>query len=323
MPSHRPRRRTPSALLLSAALAASLLVLLTPSASPASTASAWPVVGPSSTLNANAMTIQYLLSARGIATTADGAYGSGTKANVQRFQRSAGLPADGSVGPQTWPRLVIATKRGSTNRNAVLAVQTALNKYRADLYPDGDFGPRTESAVKTFQNSRGLPADGVVGPDTWRELAGSSQTYDQTRCWSTAGTSLSALNAAQIDNAKRVLSAGRGVGADRDARIISVMTTLQESRLCNLQWGDRDSVGLYQQRISSGWCPGGVACSTPPESTKSFFGRSSYTNNTGLFDISGWASMPKWQAADRVQRSCCPRAYAKWETLATQIVDRY
>lgn len=322
MSPHRSGRRTPSGLLLVLGLLVSGL-LLAPGTAPASAASAWPVVGPSSTRNANAMTIQYLLTARGISTTADGAYGSGTKASVQRFQNSVGLPADGSVGPQTWPRLVMTTRQGSTNRNAVLAVQTALNKYRSDLYPDGDFGPRTLAAVKTFQRAHGLSADGVVGTDTWRELIGAGQIYDQTRCWSTAGTSIGALNAAQIDNAKRVLSAGKGVGANRDARIISVMTTLQESRLCNLQWGDRDSVGLFQQRISSGWCPGGVACITPPESTTSFFGRSGYTSNPGLFDISGWQSMPKWQAADRVQRSCCPRAYAKWESLATQIVDRY
>ena len=95
------------------------------------------------------------------------------------------------------------------------------------------------------------------------------------------------------------------------------MTAMQESRLCNIQFGDRDSLGLFQQRVSQGWCPGSVACVNPATSTQGFLGVSASTSNRGLFDISGWETMSKTLAADAVQRSCCPNAYAQWESMAT------
>ena len=53
----------------------------------------------------------------------------------------------------------------------VVKIQAELQKlgwYRGPL--DGDFGGGTESAVKSFQSSKGLSVDGIVGPDTWRVL---------------------------------------------------------------------------------------------------------------------------------------------------------
>ena len=101
--------------------------------------------------------------------------------------------------------------------------------------------------------------------------------------------------------------------------MIALATSMQESTLMNINYGDRDSLGLFQQRPSQGW--GTVAqIQDAVLSTKAFYGVATHTSNPGLTDISGWQSMSVTAAAQTVQRSCCPDAYAKWESLARDIV---
>lgn len=109
--------------------------------------------------------LQYLLN-----IGADGAFGPGTESAVKSFQSSHGLGADGIVGPATWGQLVSTVNRGDSG-NKVKALQSLLNAKRsAGLTVDGQFGPGTESAVKSFQSHAGIGADGVVGPTTWKNL---------------------------------------------------------------------------------------------------------------------------------------------------------
>ncbi|MEU5362554.1 peptidoglycan-binding protein [Streptomyces sp. NPDC005925] len=115
---------------------------------------------------------QYLLRSRGHSLTADGAFGSGTETQVKAFQQANGLTADGVIGPNTWSALISTVKEGSSG-DAVRAAQIQLNAQGASLTADGEFGSATASAVRSFQQSKGLTADGVVGPDTWRTLIGS------------------------------------------------------------------------------------------------------------------------------------------------------
>ncbi|WP_180970084.1 peptidoglycan recognition protein family protein [Deinococcus planocerae] len=113
--------------------------------------------------------VQSLLRARGQNVTADGAYGSATGTAVSAFQSSAGLTPDGVVGSATWERLILTVRRGDSGE-AVRAVQGQLAARGYGVTVDGLFGAGTESAVKAFQSSRGLTADGVVGPNTWLAL---------------------------------------------------------------------------------------------------------------------------------------------------------
>lgn len=113
--------------------------------------------------------IQYLLRARGHAVATTGVYDPATTAAVTAFQAGAGLTADGIVGPQTWPALVVTTQNGSSG-DAVRAVQQfGLLGIPGDdpLVVDGSYGPVTTARVRFFQESWGLTLDGIAGPETW------------------------------------------------------------------------------------------------------------------------------------------------------------
>jgi peptidoglycan hydrolase-like protein with peptidoglycan-binding domain len=321
LPARARAGRTPIAAALVGLLLLATAIL---AAAPAQAASAWPITKAGQPRSGNAMALQHLLTARGYPTTADGVFGSGTTTNLKAFQSAQGItPVDGIAGSGTWPRLVVNVAQGSTSTSAVKAAQTQLNKYGANLVVDGVFGSGTRASVVQFQASRGLAQTGTVDLATWQELLGYSQTYDQTLCYATGGSSAPTLSTAQVANVRAVLTATRNAGGNRNAQIIALMTAMQESRFCNIQFGDRDSLGLFQQRPSQGWCSGGVACLNPTWATQGFLGVSAYTSNPGLFDISGWESLSKTLAADRVQRSCCPNAYAQWEPMATTLADTY
>lgn len=108
----------------------------------------------------------------------DGIFGAGTTKAVKEFQGRMFLTADGIVGNKTWqslfsgaPGTMPILQRGNKGQ-LVIAVQQRLsiaNVFNGAI--DGDYGPRTEAAVKTFQQDSGLPVDGKVGERTWFELS--------------------------------------------------------------------------------------------------------------------------------------------------------
>lgn len=116
--------------------------------------------------------IQYLLKAEGYNLGVDGKFGPQTTAAVKNFQTAKGLAADGVVGPNTWAALIQGnTVKSGSNGDAVRAAQYLLaNKYGYGIAVDGVFGPATNTAVKNFQTSKGLTADGIVGPNIWKAL---------------------------------------------------------------------------------------------------------------------------------------------------------
>lgn len=155
------------ALLGALAMVAFVLGVQTPAQ-----AADWPTVARGDA-GLNVQAVQYLLGAAGHGTDPDGQFGPNTESQVRSFQTAENLDVDGIVGPQTWSSLIVTTRNGSSG-DAVRATQVLLNKHGYGLDVDGQFGPRTEAAVESFQSSAGLTADGVVDAETWRELAGRS-----------------------------------------------------------------------------------------------------------------------------------------------------
>ncbi|WP_238009377.1 C40 family peptidase [Dactylosporangium sp. AC04546] len=122
------------------------------------------------------------------------------------------------------------------------------------------------------------------------------------------------LDAEQLGNAQTIVSTAQAFRPDGTrAAVIAVATALQESSLRNsLEQLDHDSVGLFQQRVS---IYGGEVAADPVKATTAFL--------TRLVRVPGWATIPLTQAAQAVQRSAYPEAYAPWESLATALVERY
>ena len=119
--------------------------------------------------------LQQLLRARNHPVAVDGIFGPNTEAAVKAFQQSKGLAADGIVGPQTWPKLIVQVKKESSG-DAVRGVQEVMEFHdQSDgegtpVQVDGIFGPRTDAWVRGFQTAVGTASDGIVGPITWRAL---------------------------------------------------------------------------------------------------------------------------------------------------------
>lgn len=115
------------------------------------------------------------------------------------------------------------------------------------------------------------------------------------------------LDGEQTDNAALMAAIATHRDLPARATTIAIATALQESKLKNIDYGDRDSVGLFQQRPSQGW--GSVAqIMDPVYSTNAFF--------DVLVEVEGWESAAITEAAQDVQRSAFPDAYAQHETRA-------
>jgi hypothetical protein len=111
----------------------------------------------------------------------------------------------------------------------------------------------------------------------------------------------------QASNVTTIAAVGKRLGMPDHAVTVALAAALQESRLRNLPYGDLDSRGLFQQRPSQGW---GTATQvmTPRYAAAAFYQH--------LALVPGWATLPVTVAAQRVQRSGTPTAYAQWELEA-------
>ncbi|WP_203842852.1 M23 family metallopeptidase [Winogradskya humida] len=128
--------------------------------------------------------------------------------------------------------------------------------------------------------------------------------------------SLRHYGAAQMRNAAVIINVGSNLKLPPRAWVIAIATAMQESRLSNLgnlgKRNDHDSLGIFQQRPSSGW-------GTPAQVTDPVYASTKFYDK--LKTIDGWETMPLTEAAQRVQISAYPDAYAKHELVATQIVN--
>ncbi|MFB9647507.1 LysM peptidoglycan-binding domain-containing protein [Curtobacterium pusillum] len=126
------------------------------------------------------------------------------------------------------------------------------------------------------------------------------------------------LSAEQRGNAATIVAVGRSLGVSDHGIVIALAAAMQESSLRNLSHGDRDSVGLFQQRPSQGW--GSPAALQDPATAAKLFFTGNPGHTRGLLDIPGWSSMNVTTAAQAVQVSAYPKAYAQWEKTAQSLL---
>lgn len=124
------------------------------------------------------------------------------------------------------------------------------------------------------------------------------------------------LSTEQIANAETVVATGRRLNVPNRGLLIALMTALQESSLHNIPYGDRDSVGIFQQREPWGSRSERLDVSTSTE----FFFTGGRAGQRGLLDVPGWAELDPTVAAQTVQASAFPTAYAKWEAVAADLL---
>ncbi|HET9171781.1 MAG TPA: hypothetical protein VFN97_20255 [Actinospica sp.] len=116
-------------------------------------------------------------------------------------------------------------------------------------------------------------------------------------------------NSDQWNNATAIVQAAKDLNLSPYAATIAVATAMQESTLRNLHYGDRDSLGLFQQRPSMGW-------GTPSELTDPTYAAKAFLRELP----SGYQGMSLSDAAQSVQRSFDGSLYAQWESQAAYMV---
>ncbi|MGO8960285.1 MAG: hypothetical protein ACLQFR_23375 [Streptosporangiaceae bacterium] len=143
------------------------------------------------------------------------------------------------------------------------------------------------------------PADqlmpvGTTGPQTWMPL-----------------------NQAQVANASTIVKQALVNKMGVRSAVIAVATAMQESGLVNVNYGTGNSLGLFQQQWNMGW-------GTAAQIMNPRFAANAFLTALRQYQASNpsWAAQPLWQAAQGVQKSAFPYAYAKWEAQAASLVKQ-
>jgi hypothetical protein len=119
------------------------------------------------------------------------------------------------------------------------------------------------------------------------------------------------FRAEQVANAATIVAVGGQLGVPPQGWLVAITAAITESGLRNLPYGDRDSLGLFQQRPSQGWGTRAQIL-TPRYSATQFYRH--------LLALPHWQTMSVNDAAQAVQRSATPTAYAPHEPAARALL---
>lgn len=122
------------------------------------------------------------------------------------------------------------------------------------------------------------------------------------------------LQPEQVRHAATITAVGARREVPERAIVVALATAMQESELRNLGSGDRDSIGLFQQRPSQGWGRP-EQLRDPRYATAVFYER--------LLKVPNWEQMRVTDAAQAVQRSAHPELYQKWEPDAVALTSAF
>lgn len=178
----------------------------------------------------------------------------------------------------------------------------------------------TGVAVSAILSANGLTASSII-------YAGRTLVIPAAPVPSAASTASPAVGMTDemAANARTIIQVGRRLGVPDRGIVVALAAAAQESGLRNLNYGDRDSLGIFQQRPSTGWGTSAQLLNVD-YAARLFYGGPNNPNKgktRGLLDIPGWQAMTVAQAAQAVQISAYPDAYGKWETGAWSWLKLY
>ncbi len=122
------------------------------------------------------------------------------------------------------------------------------------------------------------------------------------------------LDSTQLADAQLIYDVSASLQLPQQAAVIAIATAMQESSLVNIDHGTSDSLGLFQQRPSQGW-------GTPAQIMDPVYASTRFYQ--ALEQVPDWQSLPLTVAAQDVQHSSHPGAYAQWEQLAQDLIATF
>lgn len=161
--------------------------------------------------------------------------------------------------------------------------------------------------VALFVSIAVLAGLGIGGYLAYRAL---HQRFTPEVCTVTVGETTTTLSREQAANASIIVAAAVARGLPERAAVIGLMTAYQESGLRNLDYGDRDSLGLFQQRPSYGW-------GTEEQIMDPWYSSDRFYEELEKF--TNWEDVDLNDMAQKVQRSGYPLAYGKHAAKATAV----
>ncbi len=133
-------------------------------------------------------------------------------------------------------------------------------------------------------------------------------------CEATVARQVIDLDPEQAAIAATIAGVGYRSGLPRGAVTVAFATALQESHLHNVDYGDRDSVGIFQQRPSEGW-------GTPSQLKDPVYAAARFF--AALVKVPGYLHMPVYRAAQAVQHSADGTAYGQYEQVAGMLSSAF
>jgi hypothetical protein len=133
-------------------------------------------------------------------------------------------------------------------------------------------------------------------------------------CDAESGGQVVPLSTGQAGIAATIAGVAQRDALPPEAVTVAYAAAMQESKLQNLSYGDRDSVGVFQQRPSEGW-------GTPSQLEDPVYATSKFFS--ALVRVPGYQRMPVYQAAQAVQRSADGSAYQQYQSMAESMATAF
>lgn len=241
-------------------------------------------------------------------------WAAGQEAASQRADGQQAATNSGTAAQQTAPQLSAPQQSGPQQSAPQNGAQSSGSGQgpAAQQARSGNGAGAKQTAARAVNNRgrgpQGKAAARAAAPawPVWNQLLPAAVSSPQSSM---------PVGSDQLQNAKTILDEAGAMHMGNRSAVIAIATAMQESKLENLDYGDQDSLGLFQQRPSAGW-------GSPDQITNPQYAAWAFLNALWNYQRSnpGWATQSLWMPAQGVQQSAFPDAYEQWEQEAAYIV---